>query len=997
MTIEQLVQNYEANRSENLKAVYNETLLRNEFLDPLFQIIGWDVRNSSGKPSNQREVILEEGLKADANSNTKKPDYTFRLFSQRKFFVEAKKPSVQIQQNDASARQVRRYGFTAKLKVSVLSNFEHLIIYDCSIPIKGDDSYQRARIRSYHYTEYAEKIEELRLLLGKDSVYKGEFDRQWQDIEDRINHHSVDKLFLAQINEWRLQLGNEIIQTSPEIDIQELNDAVQSYINRILFLRVCEDRNIEQYKSLLTIADEAQHEALLAKFIEADTKYNSGLFDQLLSDEIISNVDSVFWEIIRHLYFPESPYSFAVFGSDVLGQIYEIFLWEKLSIEEDNLILQPKPENQDRDIVTTPNFIVSRIVEEVLNKKASSISFNDLLSLRIADIASGSGAFLLEAFQQLCDMAIDKLIVENSELLIPTNIGTFKLPFRIKRDLLTNCIFGVDNDYNAVEAAKFGLLLKLLENEEMNSLGDTTPYLPDLNNNLRWGNSLISTTDIGNLSQEDQDTINPFDFGEERFDAIIGNPPYMSTEHIKKHLPLEKPVYSSKYTTSYKQFDKYFVFTERAISLLKNDGLLGYIIPSKLMKVGAGKKLREHLSRNERGLYSLVSFGAIQVFPNKSTYTCLVFVSSSTSSDIQYEEVHNLDSWTLKEDNTLYKNSFSKENIDNNVWGFYPSYLQDAYKSILDQSTGLFDIAGSGRVTNGIQTSKNGLYIIQPEDFDDTFAFFNIKGEPHKIEKALLRSYYKTPGKRAEKAKFNTYTYLTPNSYVIFPYSIQDDNISIIKEPELEENFPFCHKYFKHYEDAIRSRDVSPPIQDDDWYKFGRSQHLNSWESEEKIVVGVLSTGDKYVLDNTKAIVSSGGTAGYCIISLSNDSLYSIYYIQAILNSKYCEWFAGLYGEVFRGGYIARGTKILEKLPIRLIDFENDEDLSKHNTIAELQKTLIGIHSDLASTTNQRRKLQLQRRFNELNNNMSALLSTLYDLGDDDSLIPSIQDIYATN
>jgi len=178
MTIEQLVQNYEANRSENLKAVYNETLLRNEFLDPLFQIIGWDVRNSSGKPSNQREVILEEGLKADANSNTKKPDYTFRLFSQRKFFVEAKKPSVQIQQNDASARQVRRYGFTAKLKVSVLSNFEHLIIYDCSIPIKGDDSYQRARIRSYHYTEYAEKIEELRLLLGKDSVYKGEFDRQ---------------------------------------------------------------------------------------------------------------------------------------------------------------------------------------------------------------------------------------------------------------------------------------------------------------------------------------------------------------------------------------------------------------------------------------------------------------------------------------------------------------------------------------------------------------------------------------------------------------------------------------------------------------------------------------------------------------------------------------------------------------------------------------------------------------------------------------------------
>ena len=297
MTVEQLVQNYEANRAEYLKAEYNETLLRNEFLDPLFQILGWDVRNTSGKSSNQREVILEEGLKADANSNTKKPDYTFRLFSERKFFVEAKKPSVTVHQNDANARQVRRYGFTAKLKISVLSNFEYLIIYDCSVPVDGDDSYQKARIRFYHYTEYVDKIDELRLLLGKESVYTGEFDRQWQEIEDRINHYSVDELFLSQINEWRLQLGNEILQVATDIEIEELNDAVQSYINRILFLRVCEDRNIEEYKTLLSIADDGQHDSLLAKFAEADAKYNSGLFDQLLSDEIVSNVDSIFWEV----------------------------------------------------------------------------------------------------------------------------------------------------------------------------------------------------------------------------------------------------------------------------------------------------------------------------------------------------------------------------------------------------------------------------------------------------------------------------------------------------------------------------------------------------------------------------------------------------------------------------------------------------------------------------------------------------------------------------
>src|SRR5690606_21949217 len=131
------------------------------------------------------------------------------------------------------------------------------------------------------------------------------------------------------------------------------------------------------------------------------------------------------------------------------------------------------------------------------------------------------------------------------------------------------------------------------------------------------------------------------------------------------------------------------------------------------------------------------------------------------------------------------------------------------------------------------------------------------------------------------------------------------------------------HSYFKYYEKEIKTRDVSPPINKDDWFKFGRSQHLDSWVADEKIVVGVLSTGEKYPIDKRKTIVSSGGTAGYCIIAIPDNFDYSIYYIQAILNSKYLEWFSALYGEVFRGGYIARGSKVLKNLPIRKIDFSD--------------------------------------------------------------------------
>ena len=348
--IHELVERYKANRDFYLTERYNETQVRSEFLDPLFELLGWDIKNRAGKPTNEREVILEEPLKAGADENTKKPDYTFRLFAERKFFLEAKKPHVNIHEVDAPARQARRYGYTANLKISVLSNFEYLMIYDASVKVEENDNNQKALIKKYHYKEYEENFEEIKRLLGKESVYSGQFDEEWKDIEVRLKQWSVDKQFLKQINEWRLLLGKEIIAADSSIDMNLLGDEVQSYINKILFLRVCEDRNIETYKELLTIADAGKFNALLEKFRKADSKYNSGLFDQALSEQVVCNASSAFWTIIRQLYFPESPYSFSVFSSDILGHIYEIFIAEKLAMVDGELQIVKKPENEDRDV-----------------------------------------------------------------------------------------------------------------------------------------------------------------------------------------------------------------------------------------------------------------------------------------------------------------------------------------------------------------------------------------------------------------------------------------------------------------------------------------------------------------------------------------------------------------------------------------------------------------------------------------------------------------------
>jgi hypothetical protein len=347
----------------------------------------------------------------------------------------------------------------------------------------------KARIKLYHYKEYEKALEEIQSQLGHNAVYSGEFDETWKEIEDQLELSSVDDLFLEQINEWRLVLGKEIYSHQGQLNAAELNDIVQSYLNSIIFLRVCEDRNIEIYKTLLNFADNNDFNALIQKFREADRKYNAGLFNHALTEEIITNNSSAFWSIIKQLYFPESTYSFVVFASDILGNIYEIFLGEQLRIKNGEIVLEKKLEHIDRDIVTTPTFIIQDILRETVAKHCEGKTDTEILQSSFADIACGSGAFLLESYQLLHDSLVDYYLNNNPDELIQTAVSTYKLKFETKSRLLTNCIYGVDKDYNAVQACKFGLLLKLLENEGNNTI--PTPALPDIDPNICFGNSLL--------------------------------------------------------------------------------------------------------------------------------------------------------------------------------------------------------------------------------------------------------------------------------------------------------------------------------------------------------------------------------------------------------------------------------------------------------------------------------------------------------------------------
>lgn len=971
---------------------YNETQLRTDFLDQLFLILGWDITNAAGKSTNEREVLVEEGLKVRAGENTKKPDYTFRLFSERKFFLEAKKPSVDVSSAIDPALQVRRYGFTAKLKVSVLSNFEYTAIYDCSNQVQETDSVANSRIKLYHFTELVDKFDEINNLIGRESVYSGRFDDEWSEIESKILRFSVDDLFLKQISDWRLLLANEFLQMKNRLSEEKLNDLAQNYINSIVFLRVCEDRDLEEYETLYHFAQKKDYQSLVKKLKSSDKKYNSGLFALEYIDELINNTDSCIWSIIEQLYFPQSTYSFSVFSSDILGNIYEIFLSEKVRVDEyGNVKIQPKEEHIDRDVVTTPTHIVKEIIRNTVVEYCKGKSDVEILNSKFADIACGSGAFIIEVFQSLQDILVDYYLQNDKSKLQQLSEHTYKLKFEIKKEVLCKCIYGIDKDYNATKACAFGLLLKLLEGETKETIGKKTPILPALDTNILFGNSLIDNGD--KVRQEDVFSINPFDLPNHQFDVIVGNPPYMATEHMIQLTSKEMEIYKKKYKSAFKQFDKYFLFIERSMQILKEGGYLGYILPSKFIKVGSGKNLRKLLSDNKY-LSKFIYFGSHQIFKNKTTYTCLLFLNKADHDDFSFYEVKDLKKWLTREDKYLLSSIYQANSLDSDTW-VLEKKTNDILKLMFSRSEQLGNIVGKNNVANGIQTSANKYYIHKEIKSENGFIYFEYDGVIYHIEKELTRPYFET--NRSGDDYFYTYKDIEPNSFVIYPYKKVSERIQFIEYDILKYRYPklfeFLHVVKVHLNDKKRS--IKPdPTGPNEWYRYGRSQALENCDVEQKLIVGILSNGYKYSIDNHRTFVSSGGTAGYSIINISNDVKYSIYYIQAVLTSKYLEWFASIYGEIFRGGFVARGTKIQTRMPIPTIDFDDPKEKATHDKISLQQQSLNKLYSQVQKAGD-RDKIILERQFEQEKAKMDDLIKNLFNLGDLDSEIPTVEDLYA--
>ena len=989
------VRQYAMRIKEYTRPAYNETEVRVEFVNPFFKALGWDVDNEAGLPQHTREVTHEATVlvEEEGHKRSKKPDYSFRVGTETLFYLETKKPSVDITTDNAPAFQLRRYGWSGNLKISVLTNFADLYIYDCSVrPIESDDV-GVALIAHYSYKEYEEKFDEIYGLLSKEAVLSGSFTEQFENIKGAFRREPFDEYFLKEIESWRMSLGVDIRHNVPSIDEETLNISVQRILNRIIFLRICEDRSFEQYESLKQIKSYSELKQL---FVAADQKYDSGLFEVLEEDKITVS-DDVLLSIFRDLYYPNNSYEFSVVDPFIIGQIYELFLDEKLAIEEDGSVVavQKLEAIDSQGAVNTPKNVTDIIVEQTLSKVYETKALSDIENVRIADICCGAGNFLLSSYEFVVNYYIDWLTqndcenaVKDGRLIIIPGTDTYRLSFAYRRNILLKNIWGVDIDPLAVEVTKFSLFLKLLEDttiEEINSFMESSHerVLPGLDENIKNGNSLVGMA----YAQYDPDVferegaleeIRMFDwtaeFGKEGFDAIVGNPPYIRVQNMVHYSPKEYGFYKSEYsgfeTSGSELLDKYYLFIERAWSLLKDGGVIGYIVPHKFMNIVSGESLRSFLSSN-RAVREIVHFGTNQAFKNRSTYTCILVLSKPGNSNYEIAFVQDWNKFLF--DHKAEYSLYSAENLGSSPWTFIPVQITERLTEIKDQCTDLSDLA---RIFVGVQTSNDKVYILTADNVDDKYVYFHDKnGMARKAEKGILR-------KSIYDAHLQKYQVITPNSYIIFPYRNVDGKPALIDIDTMRTEYPCTLDYLYSFKEELDRRNMAQPRTSGNWYAYGRSQSLSRFISGEHLIWPVLSLDSNYVYDNDLVVFTGGGNGPFYGIEMKSGVDESIFYIQAILNHWLMELLVRNSASTFRGGYYSHGKQFIAKLPIYRIDFLNETQKHIHDEIVEKVHQIERLNVRMNDAQNSSVKKAIVRAIEASQKELSVIIDNLYGVED---------------
>jgi hypothetical protein len=1003
--IVRLCRYFEINREAFLASGVKEAHVRQTLIDPLFEAMGWDVGNAAMIAPQYREVVPEDSL--DVEGQQKAPDYTFRVGTLPKFYVEAKKCGVNIHADPGPAYQLRRYGWSAGVALSIVTDFEELAVYDCTLRPRPSDKASHARIQYFGFQEYPDRWRELWDVFSREAVWSGAFD-QYAASKRKRGTSEVDVEFLREIDGWRESLARNIALRGTDLSSDDLNAAVQLTIDRVVFLRMAEDRGLEPYEQLLKLCSRPD---IYARFVgdlcrRADEKYNAGLFHferesgvSEAPDRITPNLavdDKVFKPILESLYFAHgSPYHFGVLPVEILGTVYERFLGKVIRLTAGHQAkVEEKPEvRKAGGVYYTPAYIVESIVRQTVGQQIHGQSPMQLAGLRngkepfrVLDMACGSGSFLLGAYQCLLDHCFtwyaehDPKKHKKAVYKDPRN-GQWRLTIEEKKRILTTHIFGVDIDPQAVEVSKLSLLLKVLEGETDQSLHlGLLPFsdraLPNLAGNIRCGNSLIGPdyfTDSLIPDPEEMKRVNAFDWNRAfpdamqagGFDCIIGNPPYIRIQTMKQWAPLEVEIHKKLFRAGRTgNYDAYVVFVEQGLKLLNPRGRLGFICPHKFFNSRYGEPLRAIIAKG-RHLSHVVHFGDQQVFDGATTYTCLLFLSKSRRARCRVTKVDDLAAWRTA--GRAAVGTVKSSQVTADEWNFPVGDGAALFAKLSAMPAKLGDLAN---IFVGLQTSADPVFLFKdapPLKGKSVPVCSKELRETVPVETALLKPVVRSGSVGRYFAR--------ATAAVLFPYSFTGGKAVLIPENVMKQTFPSAWNYFLRNK-AVLSEREHRKFKASGWYQL-YPKNLDLWE-QPKILVPYMIRRLSACFDadhNYFVNVTTGGF-GVTVPSQHGDMRY----FTGLLNSRLLDWMMKKVSTTFHGGYFAANKQFLVQLPIRTANLNDRKDKTAHDKMVWLVDSMLALHRHLAAATSAAQRDVIQRQIDATDAEIDRLVYDLYGL-----------------
>lgn len=672
-TISDLVNQFEENFKYYSSPNYQEAEARKDFIDKFFEALGWDVNHNIQTNPYKQEVKVEKSQRQQNSTSQKRADYAFYLdpnYKEVQFFVEAKKPSVGLWNEDHYFQTIR-YGWNANTPIAVLTDFEEFHIIDCRY--KPDIRYVfNGQHKKFHFTDYKdkEKFAFIYWLFSREAVADNSIIDYASDLPKpkgkavqktlfKGGYQTIDDSFLAYIDDIRESLAKAFKKNDESLSSNELTEAVQRTVDRLVFIRFLEDKLIEPTNH---VSQWRGWKDFILDCRKLDAKYNGVVFKEHFIDKqnFSGAEETQFLQICSDISNLNSPYDFNYIPIHILGSIYERFLGKIVRATDKRVFIEEKPEvRKAGGVYYTPKYIVDYIVKNTVGTLISGKVPSEIDKMHFADISCGSGSFLISVYETLLEYHKDyyqnklknKIEIDGrSEDFgnVFYRDGVWNITLKRKQEILINSVFGVDIDQQAVEVTQLSLFLKMLEDETLSSTQVTqgsifSKVLPDLSKNIICGNSLIGTDILSDnlFTMDEEIKLNPMDYKSvfphimkienKGFDAIVGNPPYVMLQNLDNRFSFEytsKNYFSAKY-----KIDTYQIFIERSINLLKKDGLLGFIIPNTFLKNIHSEPLRKFILLNT-DIKELLLFD-YPVFKGASVDTCLLFVKKGTTTSHQ--------------------------------------------------------------------------------------------------------------------------------------------------------------------------------------------------------------------------------------------------------------------------------------------------------------------------------------------------------------------------